>query len=98
MYERGLQALQRHDFAAAAECACGRHRAVSRRARAARAGEAVSEVCERELEPGEPAPKTADEWVYAATVALNAGDEASALAASAARASGKTRVTTTRTT
>ena len=36
-------------------------------------------VCERELEPKEPAPKTADEWVYAATVALNAGDETTAL-------------------
>jgi tetratricopeptide (TPR) repeat protein len=35
-------------------------------------------VCERELEPKQAAPKTADEWVYAATVALNAGDEVSA--------------------
>jgi tetratricopeptide (TPR) repeat protein len=36
-------------------------------------------VCERELEPKEPAPKTPDEWVYAGTVALNAGDETTAL-------------------
>ena len=36
-------------------------------------------MCERELEPKEPAPKTADEWVYAATVSLNQEDEANAL-------------------
>src|SRR5262249_41610922 len=36
-------------------------------------------VCERELEPKEPTPKTPDEWVYAATVALNAGDESTAI-------------------
>ena len=34
-------------------------------------------VCERELEPREPASRTADEWVYAATIALNAEQESS---------------------
>jgi tetratricopeptide (TPR) repeat protein len=78
MYERGLQALQRRDFAASAEAL--RHvierypdeRELLERARL------YLKVCERELEPKEPAPKTPDEWVYAATVALNAGDEATA--------------------
>ena len=78
MYERGLQALQRRDFAAAAE---GLRNVIERypderelleRARL------YLKVCERELEPKEPAPKTADEWVYAATVSLNAGDEGAA--------------------
>ncbi len=79
MYERGLQALQRRDFAAAAE---GLRNVIDRypderelleRARL------YLKVCERELEPKEPAPKTADEWVYAATVSLNAGDEGAAM-------------------
>src|SRR5262245_57764975 len=75
MYERGLQALQRRDFAASAEALRSvierypDERELLERARL------YLKVCERELEPKEPAPKTADEWVYAATVALNAGDE-----------------------
>lgn len=79
MYERGLQALQRRDFAASADAlrtVIERYpdeRELLERARL------YLKVCERELEPKEPAPKTADEWVYAATVALNAGDEANAM-------------------
>jgi Tfp pilus assembly protein PilF len=78
MYERGLQALQRRDFAAAAEAlrtVIERYpdeRELLERARL------YLKVCERELEPKQAVPKTADEWVYAATVALNAGDESSA--------------------
>jgi len=78
MYERGLQALQRRDFAASADAlrmVIERYpdeRELLERARL------YLKVCERELEPKEPTPKTADEWVYAATVALNAGDEATA--------------------
>jgi tetratricopeptide (TPR) repeat protein len=78
MYERGLQALQRRDFAASADAlrtVIDRYpdeRELLERARL------YLKVCERELEPKEPTPKTADEWVYAATVALNAGDETSA--------------------
>jgi tetratricopeptide (TPR) repeat protein len=79
MYERGLQALQRRDFAASADAL----RAVIERYPDEREllerARLYLKVCERELEPKEPAPKTADEWVYTATVALNAGDEASAL-------------------
>jgi Tfp pilus assembly protein PilF len=79
MYERGLQALQRRDFAASADALRNvierypDERELLERARL------YLKVCERELEPKEPAPKTADEWVYAATVALNQGDEANAL-------------------
>jgi tetratricopeptide (TPR) repeat protein len=79
MYERGLQALQRRDFAASADAlrlVIERYpdeRELLERARL------YLKVCERELEPKEPAPKTANEWVYAGTVALNAGDEATAL-------------------
>jgi tetratricopeptide (TPR) repeat protein len=79
LYERGLQALQRRDFAASANAlrtVIERYpdeRELLERARL------YLKVCERELEPKEPAPKTASEWVYAATVALNAGDESTAL-------------------
>jgi Tfp pilus assembly protein PilF len=79
MYERGLQALQRRDFGAAAAALRSvierypDERELLERARL------YLKVCERELEPKEPAPKTADEWVYAATVSLNAGDEAAAV-------------------
>jgi len=79
MYERGLQALQRRDFAASADAL----RAVIERYPDEREllerARLYLKVCERELEPKEPAPKTADELVYAATLALNAGDEATAL-------------------
>ena len=70
MYERGLQALQRRDFAASADAlrtVIERYpdeRELLERARL------YLKVCERELEPKEPAPKTADEWVYAATVGV----------------------------
>ncbi|HEY2435389.1 MAG TPA: tetratricopeptide repeat protein [Vicinamibacterales bacterium] len=79
MYERGLQALQRRDFAASAEALRNvierypDERELLERARL------YLKVCERELEPKEPQPKTPDEWVYAGTVALNAGDETTAL-------------------
>jgi tetratricopeptide (TPR) repeat protein len=79
MYERGLQALQRRDFAASAaslRTVIERYpdeRELLERARL------YLKVCERELEPKEPTPKTADEWVYAATVAQNSGDETTAL-------------------
>ena len=79
MYERGLQALQRRDFAAAADAlrtVIDRYpdeRELLERARL------YLKVCERELEPKEPTPKTADELVNAATVALNAGDDTTAV-------------------
>jgi tetratricopeptide (TPR) repeat protein len=79
LYERGLQALQRRDFAAAAEAlrnVIARYpdeRELLERARL------YLKVCERELEPRDQAPKTADDWVYAATVALNSADEPAAL-------------------
>jgi tetratricopeptide (TPR) repeat protein len=79
LYERGLQALQRRDFAASADALRSviqqypDERELLERARL------YLKVCERELEPREPAPKTADEWVYSATVAFNSGNEALAL-------------------
>jgi Tfp pilus assembly protein PilF len=78
MYERGLQALQRRDFAAAAEALRKVIERYPDEQELLERARLYLKVCERELEPKEPAPKTADEWVYAATVSLNAGDAAAA--------------------
>jgi len=79
IYERGVQALQRHDYAAAAEL----FRAVIERYPEEREllerARLYLRVCERETARQTPPPQTSGEHVYAATVALNAGDHASAL-------------------
>lgn len=79
IYERGVQALQRHDFQGAAgffRTVLDRYpeeRELLERARL------YLRVCERETERQQPAPKTPAERVYAATVALNSGDHSGAL-------------------
>ena len=80
IYERGVQALQRHDFHAAAGFfksvldGYPDERELLERARL------YLRVCERETsrQPAQT-PKSAAERVYAATVALNSGDHAGAL-------------------
>jgi tetratricopeptide (TPR) repeat protein len=79
IYERGVQALQRHDFVGAAgffRTVLDRYpeeRELLERARL------YLRVCERETERQQPAPRTPAERVYAATVALNSGDHNGAL-------------------
>jgi tetratricopeptide (TPR) repeat protein len=80
IYERGVQALQKHDFAGAA----GFFRTVLERYPDEREllerARLYLRVCERETsrQPA-PGPKTPAERVYAATVALNSGDHNGAL-------------------
>jgi Tfp pilus assembly protein PilF len=80
IYETGVRALQRHDFAAAAEQfrsviqGYPDERELLERARL------YLRVCERETANRPAGPRTPDERVYAATVALNAGDPDAALA------------------
>lgn len=79
IYERGVQALQRHDFQGAA----GYFRAVlegypDERELLERA-RLYLRVCERETSRQPPTPKTPAERVYAATVALNSGDHSGAM-------------------
>lgn len=78
LYERALEALQRRDLRVAAN----RFKKVIREFPAERELHERSrrylEVCERHLAPA-PAPKTLEERVYAATLALNAGSEQEAL-------------------
>jgi tetratricopeptide (TPR) repeat protein len=74
VYESGVRALQKHDFASAAE----QFRTVLQRYPEER--ELVERstlylrVCERETASRPAGPKTPRERIYAATVALNAGD------------------------
>jgi tetratricopeptide (TPR) repeat protein len=79
IYERGVQALQRHDYATGADLfrtvieKYPEERELLERARL------YLRVCERETQRQAPPPQTAGDFVYAATVALNAGDHAGAL-------------------
>lgn len=79
MYERGVQALQRHNYPAAAEhfrTVLERHpdeRELVERARL------YLRVCERETSRQPPTPTSPEERVYAATVSLNSGDHDAAL-------------------
>ncbi len=79
MYENGVRALQRHDY----ESAAGQFRLIIERYPEERELQERSQlylrVCDRETARRPPAPQTAQERVYAATVALNAGDTATAL-------------------
>lgn len=79
IYERGVQALQRHDYPGAA----GHFRAVldgypDERELLERA-RLYLRVCERETSRQPPVPKSPAERVYAATVALNSGDHSGAM-------------------
>lgn len=79
IYERGVQGLQRHDYAGAAELfrtvieRYPEERELLERARL------YLRVCERETARNSPPPETPAEQVYAATVSLNAGDHVTAL-------------------
>ena len=80
LYESGVRALQRHDFAAAAD----QFRTVVQRFPDEREllerARLYLRVCERETANRPAGPRTPQERIYAATVALNAGDSAGALA------------------
>jgi tetratricopeptide (TPR) repeat protein len=79
MYESGVRALQRHDYPGAAT----QFSAIIERYPEERELQERSllylRVCERETARRPATPQTPQERVYAATVALNAGDTAAAL-------------------
>ena len=79
IYETGVRALQRHDFEKAAE----QFRQIIQRYPEERELHERSvlylRVCERETARRPVSPQTPQERVYAATMALNAGDAAAAL-------------------
>jgi tetratricopeptide (TPR) repeat protein len=79
LYESGVRALQRHDYEAAATAFRSvlerypEERELHERARL------YLRVCERETARRPSGPQTPQERVYAATLALNAGDHAAAM-------------------
>ena len=79
MYENGVRALQRHDYDGAAT----HFRTIIERYPEERELQERSQlylrVCERETARRAAVPQSPQERVYAATVALNAGDTATAL-------------------
>ena len=79
MYETGVRALQRHDYDGAAS----QFRTIIERYPEERELQERSQlylrVCERETARRPAPPQTPQERVYAATVALNAGDTPAAL-------------------
>jgi tetratricopeptide (TPR) repeat protein len=79
MYENGVRALQRHDYLGAAT----QFRSIIERYPEERELQERSQlylrVCERETARRPAIPQTPQERIYAATVALNAGETAAAL-------------------
>jgi tetratricopeptide (TPR) repeat protein len=79
VYEAGVRALQRHDYASGAEGFRGVIQRYPDERELVERARLYLQVCERENARRPPTPQTAPEWVYAATVALNAGDQDLAL-------------------
>lgn len=78
-YEKGLDALQHRNFRSAAEAfhvvlaSYPDERELHERARL------YLKVCDRDASPPTPSPQTSEELVYAATLALNSGDQDTSL-------------------
>ena len=78
-YERGLKALQRHDYARARDTLEGILTSYPAERELLDRVRLYLQVCERRTQAPEAAPQTVEERLYAATVALNAGDQQEAL-------------------
>lgn len=79
IYERGVQALQRHDFAVAATHFRNVIDRYPEERELLERANLYLRVCERETQRQAAAPPASGDHVYAATVALNAGDHAGAV-------------------
>ncbi len=79
VYETGVRALQRHDFEAAASSLRSVIQGYPGERELVERARLYLQVCERETARRPSGPQTASESVYAATVALNAGDVEGAL-------------------
>jgi tetratricopeptide (TPR) repeat protein len=78
LYERGLEALQRHDFRAAEDLFESVLRLYPDEKELIERVRLYLNICRRQAGPQETAPKTVDERLFAATLAINEGryDEA----------------------
>lgn len=80
LYERGLEALQRHDYAGAASLFEAVLRQYSEEKELHERVRLYLNICQRQVAPRETAPQTIDERLYAATLAINGGHYDQAIA------------------
>jgi tetratricopeptide (TPR) repeat protein len=78
LYERGLEALQRHDYHGAADILESVLRQYPEEKELHERVRLYLNICRRQAAPREATPKTVDERLYAATLSINGGryDEA----------------------
>ena len=80
MYERGLEALQRHDYRQASAILESVLRQYPEEKELHERVRLYLNVCQRQATPRGPAPQTIDERLYAATLAINGGQYDQAIA------------------
>jgi tetratricopeptide (TPR) repeat protein len=80
VYERGLEALQRHDYGRAAELFRTVSRQYPEEKELLERVRLYLNICERQVAPRESAPQTLEERLYAATLAINGGQYDQAIA------------------
>jgi tetratricopeptide (TPR) repeat protein len=80
LYERGLEALQRHDFTAATGLFESVLRQYPEEKELHERVRLYLNICQRQTTPKESAPQTQEERLYAATLAINGGRYDQALA------------------
>jgi outer membrane protein assembly factor BamD (BamD/ComL family) len=80
LYERGLEALQRHDFAGASALFEAVLRQYPEEKELHERVRLYMNICQRQATPKEAAPQTLEERLYAATLAINGGRYDQALA------------------
>jgi tetratricopeptide (TPR) repeat protein len=80
VYERGLEALQRHEYGRAAELFQSVLRQYPEEKELLERVRLYLNICERQVTPREAAPQTLEERLYAATLAINGGQYDQAIA------------------
>ncbi len=80
LYERGVEALQRHDYQKAADLLESVLRKYPEERELQERVRLYLNICKRHAAPREAAPRTVDERLYAATIAINGGQYDQAIA------------------
>jgi outer membrane protein assembly factor BamD (BamD/ComL family) len=80
IYERGLEALQRHDYDGAGSLFESVLRQYPEEKELHERVRLYLNICQRQVKPREASPQTVDERLYAATLAINGGQYDQAIA------------------
>src|SRR3989442_36202 len=80
IYERGLEALQRHDYEGAGNLFDSVLRQYPEEKELHERVRLYLNICQRQVKPRESSPQTVDERLYAATLAINGGQYDQAIA------------------